>query len=64
MKKGDKIYTPRFCTVTVEEVFSNIADAHSQGYTEPTYWKNDEWECFGKSIDMYHMRFAVAKKMR
>jgi len=31
MKKGDKIYTPRFCTVQIEEIFQSELEAKEVG---------------------------------
>lgn len=61
MKKGDRVYTPRFCNVTIKEVFESESEARENGYTEPTYYKGD-YVVLGKSIDMYHMVFAAAKR--
>ena len=61
MKVGDRIYTPRFCTVRIKEVFETEEEARENGYKEPTYYKGD-YEILGKSLDMYHMLFAAVKK--
>lgn len=61
MKKGDYVYTPRFCTVKIEEVFESEMEARESGYTEPTYYQG-EYEILGESLDMYHMKFAAVKK--
>lgn len=61
MNKGDYVYTPRFCTVKIEEVFESETAANDAGYTEPTYYSDDEYKILGKSIDMYHMQFAAVK---
>lgn len=61
MQEGDWIYTPRFCTVKIKEVFADKTDARSAGYTEPTYYENPEYGVAGKSLDMYHMEFAAYK---
>ncbi len=62
MKKGDRVYTPRFCTVKLEKVFRNEENARKAGYTEPTYIEIDGYGIAGKSIDMYHMKFAAYRK--
>lgn len=62
MKVGDQIRTPRFCTVEIEKVFESKEEAFKNGFSEPTYYKDCEWDIFGKSIDMYHMEFAAVKK--
>lgn len=38
IETGDAIYTPRFCSVTIDEVFENCTAAKSAGYTEPTHY--------------------------
>lgn len=63
MKKGDRIYTPRFCRVEIETVYASRADAAQDGYTEPTHYNDDpEYGVVGKSLDMYHMTFAAYRK--
>lgn len=61
MKKGDYVYTPRFCTVRINEVYDTREEAAKNGYTEPTHY-NGDYEILGKSLDMYHMKFAAIKK--
>lgn len=61
MKKGDKVYTRRFCTVKVKEVFQSRREAREAGYTEDAYYNSGEWLILGKSTDFYHMEFAAAK---
>lgn len=60
IRKGDYVYTPRFCTVKIAEIFESEKEAAEHGYTEPTYYKG-EYDVLGKSLDMYHMIFAAAK---
>lgn len=62
MKAGDMIKTPRFCTVIIEEVFEDETQLREAGYTEPTYFKSNEYVVLGKSLDMFHMKFGTAKK--
>lgn len=62
MKKGDRVMTPRFCTVTIKHVFSNRENAVKKGYTEPTHYQDASYGILGKSIDMYHMEFSAYKK--
>lgn len=63
MEKGMRVYTPRFCTVTISEVFENRKEASRAGYNEPTYYdKAPGYEVVGKALDMYHMEFAAYKK--
>lgn len=59
---GDVVYTPRFCHVKIKEVFDSRKEAEEQGYKEPTYYEDSSWQILGKSLDMYHMQFAAAKK--
>ena len=61
MKKGDAVYTPRFCTVRIEDVFETRAEAGAAGYKEPTYYEKDGYTVLGKSLDVYHMTFAACK---
>ena len=61
MKKGDWVFTPRFCTVKIEAVFDSAAAAAAAGYTEPTHYQG-EYGIAGKSIDLYHMTFAAYRK--
>ena len=49
IETGDTIYTPRFCSVTIDEVFENCTVAKSAGYTEPTYYKDGVYGILGKS---------------
>lgn len=63
MNIGDRIYTPRFCTVRIKEIFESREAARENGYKEPTYYDdNTEWGVVGKSLDMYHMVFAAYRK--
>lgn len=64
MKTGDRVYTPRFCTVIIEQVFDNEEEARGAGYTEPTHFHKDGWTVFGKSLDVYHMEFAGCREGR
>lgn len=59
---GTKVYTERFCTVTIDTMFSDPKEAAECGYTEPTYTSVDGWDIKGKSLDCYHMIFAAVKK--
>ena len=58
MKIGDSVYTPRFCTVRISEIFASEAAARAAGFCEPTHYKGD-YVILGKSLDMYHMEFAA-----
>ena len=62
MNINDKVYTPRFCTVTIEKVFDSKREAATEGYTEPTHYHKDGYTILGKSLDMYHMVFAGVKE--
>ena len=62
MKMNDKVYTQRFCTVTISQIFDSREDAMKEGYSEPTYFDDPEWIVVGKSIDMYRMQFAAYPK--
>lgn len=48
MKVNDKIYTPRFCTVTIEKIFENRNEAFTEGYREPTHYHKDGYTILGK----------------
>lgn len=62
MKKGDYVNTPRFLRVRIEHVFSTEKKAREQGYTEPTHFIDDDYGILGKSLDLYHMKFAAYRK--
>lgn len=62
MKKGDWVYTPRFCSVMLEEVFYSQSEAIKAGYNEPTHYKDTEYGILGKSIGKNQMVFAAFKK--
>lgn len=62
MNIGDRIFTPRFCTVTIKEMFPDRQSATEQGYTEPTYYEHPEYKVVGKSLGMYRMQFAAYRK--
>lgn len=62
MKKNDYVYTPRFCTVRIEKIFASEEEARQEGYTEPTYYDDPDYGIAGKSLDMYHMKFAGYRK--
>lgn len=58
MKVNDYVCTPRFCTVKIEKMFTSENEARKEGYTEPTHYENAGYGILGKSLDMYHMKFA------
>ena len=61
MKIGDYVYTPRFCTVKIKEIFASEVEARKNGYNEPTHYKG-EYTILGKSLDVYSMEFAAVPK--
>lgn len=64
MKIGDTVYTPRFCTVKIQEVFETEQDAKINGYTEPTHYKyqhSDGYDILGKHTGLNRMNFAAVK---
>lgn len=63
MKSGDQVYTPRFCTVRIQEVFETAKEACAEGYTEPTHYDNDpEYTIQGKHTGLNRMKFAAIRK--
>jgi len=62
MEKGDYIKTPRFLTVKIADVFEDIKTAREQGYKEPTYYDDENYEISGKHIGTNRMIFAAIKK--
>lgn len=62
MKAGDTVYTPRFCTVTIQEVFEDAGTAGEKGYTEPTHYEDPKYNVYGKHTGTNRMQFAAAKK--
>ena len=47
MKIGDRVRTPRFCTVTIKEIFENRKQATAAGYTEPTHYDFENTDGWG-----------------
>lgn len=62
IEKGMIIRTPRFLSVKIQEVFGTPEEMYCAGYTEPTHFTDEEYEIAGRSVDMYHMEFAAARK--
>lgn len=62
MKKGDWIYTPRFCRVQITKVFRSEETARKFGFTEPTHYRDFEYGICGKSTRKNEMIFAAYKK--
>lgn len=60
MNVGDRIYTPRFCTVIIKEILTP-EEAYENGYTEPTHYKDSDYKILGKSTGLNHMVFAAVK---
>lgn len=42
IKVGDRVITPRFCTVRIAEVFKDGETARKNGFTEPTHFYNSQ----------------------
>ena len=61
MKKGDRVYTPRFCTCVIEEVLTD-AEAREKGYSEPTYYESVDYDIRGKCLGESRMCFAAVKR--
>ena len=59
---GQRIWTDRFMNVRIAAIFADRAEAEACGYTEPTHSAYEDVVVLGKSIDMYHMIFAIAPK--
>ncbi len=59
LKKGSRVYTPRFCTVIIKEVFDTEQKAKEAGFQEPTFYEDPEYGIRGKSIDINRMEFAA-----
>jgi len=63
MKAGDRVKTPRFLTVRIQEVFENEKDANTAGYVEPTHYDHDEeYDILGKHTGLNRMQFAAIRK--
>lgn len=62
MKTKERIYTPRFATVTVVKVFESKDKARQEGFSEPTYYHKNGFTVLGKSTGMNNMVFAGVKE--
>ena len=62
MKKGDRVYTPRFCSVAIEEVFESRQEAAEHGYTEPTHYHKDGYTVLGWFYKPNYALFAAVKE--
>lgn len=61
MKKGDYINTPRFLSVKIQDILTP-AQAREQGYTEPTHYRDADYNIFGKHTGVNQMIFAAVCK--
>lgn len=59
VKVGDRFYTPRFCTVTIEKVFASEEEARMHGYRESACY-NGDCVILGKPEEANRMIFAAA----
>ncbi len=59
IQAGDRIHTPRFCTVRIESVYESEKEAREAGYTEPTHYHREGYGICGKSIGINRMVFAA-----
>lgn len=62
MKKGDYVYTPRFCSCEITEIYEDSNKARQEGFTEPTYYEGPEYDIRGKHTGINRMIFAAIKK--
>lgn len=56
---GDSVFTPRFLTVRISDVFDSATAAQEAGYVEPTHYMGADAAIYGKSLDPHHMAFAA-----
>jgi hypothetical protein len=63
IKKGDYVYTPRFCSVEIKKVFRSRNTAGKQGFVEPTHYTSSEYDILGKHTGTNMMIFAAVKKL-
>ena len=62
MKVEECVYTPRFGTVKIFEIFENEEQARENGYKEPTHYQGKYYKILGRSFGMNRMVFAAVKK--
>lgn len=62
LKKGDIVYSPRFCHLEIQKVFQSEAAARKAGFNEQTDYKDRDYGILGKSIGMNRMIFAAYRK--
>ena len=60
--KGAYVYTPRFLSVMLEDVFPDRKTALDAGYKEPCHFQSDFFDVLGKSLGNNCMSFAAAMK--
>jgi len=62
MKKDDWVNTPRFCKVRIKKIFQKAETARKQGFHEPTYYSDLQYDIWGKHTGKDTMIFAAIKK--
>ena len=63
MKKGDYIYTPRFCTCEISRVYEDADEARIDGFCEPTHYYSDpDYNVYGRHTGLNQMIFAGVRK--
>jgi hypothetical protein len=62
INKGDRVETPRFCTVRIQKVFRSESNARKQKFIEPTHYENDRYGILGKHVGPNLMIFAAYVK--
>jgi hypothetical protein len=60
---GDKVQTPRFCTVRIAAMFENVKLAEDCGFTNSTDFRDEDYHILGKSIGENRMLFAAAGRV-
>ena len=61
MKIGDSVYTIRFCTVWISTIFENEAEAHTAGFCEPAYYK-DDYIILGKLSERESLQYGIPSR--
>jgi len=61
MKIGDCVKTPRFLTVRIADILT-MDEAAEQGYKEPTYYDDPDFNVLGKHSGENKMKFAAVWK--
>ena len=62
MKIRDRIETPRFGEVFINEIFLDRRQAEMNGYILVTQFTDPEWEVRGKVSGVNQFRFAAYRK--